>query len=139
VVETLKKIHGVHELPSGEKAYWDLGIENLDIKQSAYKKQQMVAAEKRSPKEAYLDLVDFDKIIKQASNWAHFEPIFNIPMPDEKGNKKYYLQWLERLNEIRRVSAHKNQYRTYSDEDHEFIAWIKPLLYERFEKAGIET
>lgn len=31
VVETLKKIHGLHELPSGEKAYWDLGIENLDM------------------------------------------------------------------------------------------------------------
>jgi DGQHR domain-containing protein len=138
VVETLKKIHGVHELPSGEKAYWDLGIENLDIKQSAYKKQQMVAADKRSPKEAYLDLIDFDKILKQPSNWPQFEPIFNIPMAGEK-NKKYYLNWLEKLNEIRRVNAHKNQYRTYSDEDHDFIAWIKPLLYERFEQAGIET
>src|SRR5262249_10877726 len=29
VVETLKKIHGTHELPSGEKAYWDIGINNL--------------------------------------------------------------------------------------------------------------
>src|SRR5215211_7256907 len=36
VIETLKKIHGVHELPSGEKAYWDLGIENADIKHNAY-------------------------------------------------------------------------------------------------------
>lgn len=138
VVETLKKIHGVHELPSGEKAYWDLGIENLDIKQTAYKKQQMVAADKRAPKEAYLDLIDFEKILKQPTNWPHFEPIFNVPMAGEK-NKKYYLAWLEKLNEIRRVSAHKNQYRTYSDEDHEFIAWIKPLLYERFEQAGVET
>lgn len=137
VIETLKKIHGVHELPSGEKAYWDLGIENLDIKQAAYKKQQMVAADKRSPKEAYLDLIDFEKILKQPTNWPHFEPIFNIPMSGEK-NKKYYLAWLEKLNEVRRVSAHKNQYRTYSDEDHDFVAWLKPLLHQQFEQAGIE-
>jgi hypothetical protein len=41
IIESLKNIHGTHELPSGEKAYWDLGIENPDIKQNAYKKQQM--------------------------------------------------------------------------------------------------
>jgi len=52
VIETLKKIHGTQELPSGEKAYWDLGIDNLDIKQAAYKKQQTVPAAKRAPKEA---------------------------------------------------------------------------------------
>ncbi len=138
VIETLKKVHGVHELPSGEKAYWDLGIENLDIKQGAYKKQQMVTADKRSPKEAYLDLVDFDKILKQPNNWLHFEPIFSIPVTGDNKTKKYFLTWLERLNEIRRVNAHKNQYRTYSDEDHDFIAWLKPVLYERFEQAGIE-
>lgn len=138
VIETLKKAHGTHELPSGEKAYWDLGIENLDIKQGAYKKQQMVAADKRAPKEAYLDLIDFEKILKQPNNWPHFEPIFNVPMTGEK-NKKYYLTWLERLNEVRRVAAHKNQYRTYTDEDFDFVSWLKPLLFERFEQAGIET
>ena len=135
VIETLKKIHGVTELASGEKAYWDLGIENADIKQSAYKKQQMAPASKRAPKEAYLDLIDFDKIIKQSSNWQQFEPIFNIPMQGEK-NKKYYLTWLERLNEVRRLSAHKSPYRTYSDEDLEFVSWIKAQLYDRFTQAG---
>jgi hypothetical protein len=135
VIETLKKIHGVHELPSGEKAYWDLGIENADVKHNAYKKQQMTPASKRSPKEAYLDLVDFDKIIRQASNWQHFEPIFSIPLSGEK-NKKYYLTWLERLNEVRRVSAHKSPYRNYSEEDLEFVSWIKGQLYDRFTRAG---
>jgi hypothetical protein len=91
VVETLKKIHGTQELSSGEKAYWDLGIENSDIKQAAYKKQQMTSIAKRSPKEAYLDLIDFEKIIKQPSNWPQLEPIFSIQMPDEKGGKKILL------------------------------------------------
>ncbi len=139
VVETLKKIHGVNELPSGEKAYWELGIENSDIKQAAYKKQQMTSVAKRSPKEAYIDLIDFEKIIRQQSNWPSFEPIFNIQMIDERGGKKYYLGWLEKLNEIRRHAAHKNPYRQYSDDDIEFVVWIKGQLFDRFTQAGFDV
>jgi DNA sulfur modification protein DndB len=138
VVESLKKIHGTHELPSGEKAYWDLGIENLDIEQSAYKKQQSAPVQKRAPKEAYLDLIDFDKIVRQGSNWPSFEPIFNIPMDGEQKGKKYYLQWLERLNEVRRTAAHKSPYRTFSEEDFEFVSWIKRQLYDKFSAAGFD-
>ena len=137
VIETLKKIHGTHELPSGEKAYWDTGIENVEIKQNAYKKQQQATVAKRAPREAYLDLIDFEKIIKQPSNWPTFEPIFNVPIQGEKG-KKYYLTWLEKLNEIRRVSAHKSLYRQYSDEDLEFVSSIKTELFDRFTAAGFE-
>jgi DGQHR domain-containing protein len=136
VVETLKKVHGTNELASGEKAYWELGIENSDIKQAAYKKQQMTSIAKRSPKEAYLDLIDFDKIIKQPTNWPHFEGMFNIQMTDEKGGKKYYLAWLEKLNEVRRNAAHKSPYRQYSEDDLEFVVWLKGQLYDRFTKAG---
>jgi len=82
-----------------------------------------------------LDLIDFDKIMKQPNNWQQFEPIFNIPGPGEKG-KKYYLGWLEKLNEIRRISAHKSSYRTYSDDDLEFVTWIKGQLFDNFTKAG---
>ena len=138
VIETLKKIHGIEELPSGEKAYWELGIENSEIKQTAYKKQLMAPVGKRGPKEAYLDLIDFDKIIRQSSNWGSFESIFSIPMPDEKG-KKYYLGWLERLNEVRRNAAHKNPYRQYTEEDLEFVSWIKGQLYDRFTAAGFKV
>jgi len=136
-VETLRRVHGTHDLPSGEKAYWDLGIENPEIKQNAYRKQQSAPAAKRAPKEAYLDLIDFEKIIKQQSNWEHFEPLFSIPMSGEKG-KKYYLTWLERLNEVRRISAHKTPYRSYSEEDLEFISWLKGQLFDRFTRAGFE-
>jgi hypothetical protein len=82
-------------------------------------------------------LIDFDKIIKQPSNWPHLEKIFSIPQPDEKG-KKYYLTWLEKLNEIRRNAAHKSPYRQYSEEDFEFVAWIKGQLFDRFEQAGFK-
>jgi len=138
VIETLKKIHGTHELPSGEKSYWDIGIDNTEIKSTAYKKQQMAPTNKRSVKEAYLDLIDFDKIIRQPNNWSAFEPIFSIPLPGEKG-KKYYLGWLERLNEVRRLSAHKSPYRQYSDEDLEFVGWLKGQLFDRFTQAGFSV
>jgi DNA sulfur modification protein DndB len=139
VIETLKKVHGVNELPSGEKAYWELGIENSEIKQAAYKKQQMTAVAKHSLKEAYIDLIDFEKIIRQQSNWLAFEPIFSIQMADEKGGKKYYLAWLERLNEIQRPAAHKSPYRQYSDDDMEFVGWIKGQLFDRFIQVGFDV
>jgi hypothetical protein len=131
VIDTLKTVHGVHELSSGEKAYWDLGIDNTEIKSNAYRKQQAAPVSKRSVKEAYLDLIDFDKIIRQSNNWSALEPMFSIPMPGEKG-KKYYLAWLERLNEVRRLSAHKSPYRQYSEDDLEFVAWLKRELFDRF-------
>jgi DNA sulfur modification protein DndB len=137
VVETLKKLHGTHELNSGEKAYWELGIENLDIKQNAYKRQQMEPQERRATKEAYLEFIDCIKIIKQANNWEQFEPIFNLPMPDEKaGQKKYYLDWIEKLNELRRVAAHKTTLRNYQPADYEFVDWLKQHLHPRLEKSG---
>jgi DNA sulfur modification protein DndB len=137
VVETLKKVHGTQELNSGEKAYWELGIENLDIKQNAYKRQQTEPQERRAAKEAYLEFIDCVKIIKQANNWEHFESIFNLAMPDEKtGQKKYYLEWMEKLNEVRRVAAHKTNMRNYQPADYEFIDWLKQNLHPRLEKSG---
>jgi len=62
VIETLKRIDGNVELESGEKAFWELGIESADIKQNAYKKQQSDQVQKRAPREAYIDFIDFVKI-----------------------------------------------------------------------------
>lgn len=139
VVETLKRIHGTHELESGEKAYWELGIEDASIKQAAYRKQQEAPVQKRAPKEAYLDLIDFEKIIRQKNNWDHLAPIFNIPLKGVNPKAKtYHLDWLSDLNQIRRVTAHKSAYRQYKEEDFAFIDWLKPELYERCTAQGVE-
>jgi DNA sulfur modification protein DndB len=77
------------------------------------------------------------KIMKQANNWEHFEPIFNLPMSQEKpGQKKYYLDWIEKLNELRRVAAHKTSLRNYQSADYDFIDWLKESLQPRLESAG---
>jgi hypothetical protein len=51
----------------------------------------------------------------------------------------YPVAWLEKLNEIRRVSAHKSPYRQYSEEDLEFVSFIKAALFDRFTAAGFEV
>lgn len=139
VIEALKRIHGVNELESGEKAYWEIGIEDAGIKQAAYRKQQETPPQKRAPKEAYLDLIDFEKIIRQRNNWDHLAPIFNIPLRNvNPKSKTYHMDWLAELNQIRRVSAHKSAYRRYKDEDFEFIDWIKKEIYDRCHSNGVE-
>lgn len=139
VIDALKDLYGIKELESGEKAYWELGIENSDIKQAAYKSQQQNPAAKRAPKEAYLNLIDFEKIIKQKGNWERLSPIFNIPAKGVRADsKKYHLEWLTELNEIRRIAAHKSVYRQYKDDDYAFIAWLKKEIYDRCAAAGID-
>lgn len=135
VIHALKKAYGTKEMKSGEKAYWELGIESAKAKEEAFKRQQAAPVEKRLLKEAYLDFLDLMKIVRQKENWPHFESVFNIPMQGDKG-KIYYLDWWEKLNELRRIAAHPSSLRTYDEADHNFVAWLKSELYGRLDKAG---
>lgn len=138
VISVLKKIHGTHHMPSGDPAYWELGIESRSAKDKAYKKQQEdPPGQKRLPREAYLDILDIKDIIQQTNNWMHFEPVFNIPLEGEKKGKKYYTSWLARFNELRRIPAHKNALRTYSDEDFAFLDFIRAEFFGRLERNQI--
>ena len=134
VIRVLKKVHGTHRLPSGDLAYWELGIESKSAKEKAYKKQQEDVPEKRLPKEAYLDIVDIITIIQQAKNWIHFEPIFNIPLEGERKGKKYYTEWMMNFNELRRIPAHKSDLRVYTESDFEFLDYIRVEFYRRLKE-----
>jgi DNA sulfur modification protein DndB len=46
------------------------------------------------------------------------------------------LEWMEKLNEVRRVAAHKTNMRNYQPADYEFIDWLKQNLHPRLEKSG---
>ena len=59
------------------------------------------------------------------SNDAHFEHVFKNPMPGEKAGQKYYLSWIQSFNELRNIAAHKNQLKTYSDDDLNFVEWLR--------------
>lgn len=137
VIAKLKDIYGTQVDSSGEKVWWEDGIENTKIKQAAYSKYQDAlkeSKEKRLPREAYLDLIDYKEIIRQKSNWPHFSNVFNIPLKNEKG-KVYYLDWIDYLNKLRRVPAHPSEFRGYEEEDYEFIKHIKFQFYPKLDLA----
>jgi DGQHR domain-containing protein len=124
VIDTLKKVHGTHRLASDEQAFWEIGVESERIRRNAFEAQQRDKA-RRKPKEAYLNIVDLAEIVKQSNNWPHFEHVFKNPMPGEKAGQKYYLSWIQSLNELRNIAAHKNQLKTYSDDDLNFVEWLR--------------
>lgn len=137
VIESLKRLYGTDETPSGEKKYWELGITDSTIKESAYKKQQQAKAEKRAPREAYLDIVDFEKIIKQKGNWETLKPVFSIPLRGVSlKSKEYHLDWVKEFNDIRNVAAHSSIYRQLTDDDYDFLSWLKAELYDRCAQSG---
>ena len=43
----------------------------------------------------------------------------------ERGGQKYYLDWMHAFNELRNIAAHKNQLKTYTEEDLEFVEWLR--------------
>ena len=134
VVKVLKDRYGTSEEKSGEKTYWEKGIDSPKIKTEAYNRQQADPPDKRGPRETYLYILDLIEIIKQKNNWSLFENVFNIPLPGEKG-KTYYLDWMRRFNEIRRIPAHGSAARVYDEKDYEFMQFIKYEFYHRLNKV----
>ena len=131
VYEKLLNVYGTERIDGRDEAYWELGIESGKAKGDAYNRQQQDPVDKRLHKFAYLDILPLRDIVKQSNNWAHFERVFNIPMPDEGKGKKYYLQWMEQFNELRRIPAHPSKHRPYKEADYEFLAWLKANFYAR--------
>jgi len=124
VINTLKNVHGTHRLASDEPAFWEIGVESDRIRSNAFKAQQADKT-RRKPKEAYLNIVDLAEIVKQSNNWSHFEHVFKNPQPGERAGQKYYLGWIQSFNELRNIAAHKNQLKTYTDDDLEFVEWLR--------------
>jgi hypothetical protein len=132
-IKTLKSVYGSQRLPSGEEAFWENGVPSKRVRDKAYSRQQEDESGKRMPKEAYLDISDLIEVVKEKENWPHFESIFNLPQPGEQRGRKHYLSWMNKLNELRRVAAHKNEYRTYKDVDYEFVDWLKAQLDQKLQ------
>ena len=129
VFQILKKAHGSHELKSGQKAYWEVGVENQKAKKDAYERQLQDTRETQ-PIEAYLNLLEIRDVIRQKNNWPHMQEFFNIPLQNEKG-KTYYLEWLAKLNELRKIPAHPSGGRTYTEDDYTFLKFVKDEFYKR--------
>lgn len=110
-------------------AYWERGIANADIKANAYKKRVQDVPEEQGPYENYLDFIELKKIVEK-ERWKLFKPVFDIPMPGVKGQAKN-LEWMDRINELRRISAHPSDTRNYKSEDFPLIDFLCNTLEAR--------
>lgn len=133
VFKVLKQHYGTGDGKSGQKVYWEQGIESPKIKQEAY--SRMVQDGSKHPMEAYVDIVGIKEIITQKSNWPLFSAVFNIPMKGEAKGKAHYVGWLQKFNEIRRIPAHPSGARSYEETDYEFIKHIKFEFYKKYNAA----
>lgn len=125
VFTAFKKIYG-----EDRGLYFDKGISDKGIKTKAFEKSLDDSSEERLPLEGYLDVIDLKRIIENRQNWPRFKPVFNIPEPGEKGLAKN-LKWLDRLNEIRRVSAHPSDSRHYQRDDLDYLDFLHLEFFQR--------
>src|SRR5207253_10491427 len=95
--------------------------------------------EARLPLENYLDFIEYKKIVEHKVHWPLFKPVFDIPLPGEKGYSKN-LAWMDRINELRRISAHPTKERSYHVEDFQFIDFVYTEFQTQMERsAGQQT
>jgi hypothetical protein len=91
---------------------------------------------KRGGKEYYFDLLDYKKIIDD--NWEIFEKRFGYG----KGGKPKRLEWLDFINEVRRIVAHASSGKTVSMENYQKLLalnqWLGMQLIEKIEESGTD-
>lgn len=124
VVAQLKAVYG-----SDLNQYFNQGIPQTKIKLSANEKMYEDKAASRPP-ETYLDLTDLKEIAEHKQNWDHFKDTLSIQMTGDPKGQARYLKWMDRLNELRRISAHPYS-RSYRDNDIEFLEDLDERLRAR--------
>jgi len=118
----------------GKEDYLEVGVPNVDMRTAAWNKQQKEDKSIRSPKmETYFQFIELKKIVEMKKNWHLFKDVFNIPIPEKKGLNKH-TAWMDRINEIRRVSAHGFG-RSYTLKDFKFLDWIYKKFTENVKLA----
>lgn len=140
VIDVQREIFSRFKEQYGEykDAYWHKGISDKGIKARAYEKSLDDDDETRLSLENYLDVIDYKKIVENKANWPLFRELFDIPEPGEKGVAKN-LKWMERINELRRISAHPTERRHYKVEDFEYIDYVHDQLRRRLTEAKPEV
>ena len=120
-----KHVFKVFKVIYGEEkdAYWEKGVTNKEMQINAIKKSLEYEKDDRLPLETYLDFIELKKIVESRERWKIFKEVFDIPEPGVKGQAKN-VEWMERINELRRISAHRSEGRNYKADDFPFIERI---------------
>ncbi|WP_408950211.1 DGQHR domain-containing protein [Lysobacter sp. Hz 25] len=111
-------------------AYWEKGVSIKDVKAKAYTKSLEEDSDSRLPLETYLDFIELKRVAELKENWLLFKSVLDIPEPGVKGQAKN-LDWMVRINELRRIPAHAAEQRNYKPTDFSFIDSIATTLQER--------
>ena len=119
IIEELKR-----ELGADSDVWWYEGIPTtIRTKATARMEDDK---NRRGGKEYYFDLIDYRKII--TDNWETFEKIFAFG----KGSKDKRTEWLEFVNETRKIVAHASSGKTVGIEDftklEEYDNWLKKQI-----------
>lgn len=133
IFDVFKNMYG-----SKGDAYFSKGVVDKKIMTDAYAKSLDDDDADRMPLEHYLDFLHYRKIVESKQNWPIFKAVFNIPEPGEKGLSKN-IKWMDRINELRRISAHATERRTYKLDDYEYIDWVYEEFMSRLESFDIDT
>lgn len=128
----LRHIFTVFRLKYGEvkSAYWEKGVQSKDVKAKAYAKSLDTEPDARLPIETYIDFIDLKKIVEARDGWTLFKGVFDIPLNGVKGQAKN-LEWMDRVNELRRISAHAADGRNYKTEDFALLEEVYETLRRR--------
>lgn len=103
--------------------YWEKGVPSSEMRTKAYGKAAEYDVDERGPLESYLDFIDYKKIVEKPDRWQIFKGVFHIPLDGEKGIAKA-TSWMDRINELRRISAHAGDGRKYKVSDFPLIEKI---------------
>lgn len=133
VILVQKHIFKVFRKLYGEEkdAYFEKGITNREIKINSYKKAVEYETEDRGSPETYLDFIDLKKIIESKDRWKLFKPTFDLRLRDAAKGQAKNLEWMDRVNELRRIPAHPAEGRNYKADDFELIDFICNTLATR--------
>lgn len=133
-----KHIFAVFRKMYGEKgnAYWQKGVTSKDMKTKAYVKS--LDDDSELPQETFLDFIDFKKIVEQRDHWPLFKSVMDISLNGTKGIAKN-LDWMERVNTLRRISAHANEQRTYKPDDFDFLERVSGILFDRIDNFDYDS
>jgi DNA sulfur modification protein DndB len=121
----------------GEELYFDRGVTSKELRTSAYAKMQDDEIGQRGKIEEYLNLIDYKKIVEKAEHWPFFEELFSIKLDDDRPGQAKYLRWMDKLNDVRKKTAHQATGRVVTDVEIDFIDWVHQAFFERMAKAQI--
>jgi DNA sulfur modification protein DndB len=118
----------------GDEHYFLKGVTNKEMRTAAFSKQQDDEIGQQAPLEEYLNLLDYKKIVEKAEHWPLFAELFSIKLEEDKAGQAKYLHWMDKLNDVRKKTAHQATGRVVSDEEADFIDWIHQAFFERLAK-----